>query len=156
MSYPKRPLRERFWRNVIKTDTCWIWASGRFGRGYGAFKWTDGRTIQAHRAAWMLERGTIGSGLFVCHICDVRLCVRPDHLFLGTNSDNQRDAAAKGILRGHPGDEHPMRKVSSVAVQEMRRSSAKGTDAVTIARQFGLSRGHTYDILSGRAWRVSL
>lgn len=77
---------------------CWLWLGPvKIGRrqGYGQFT-LEGKTVGAHRAAWRLFRGTIPDGLFVCHKCDVRTCVNPDHLFLGTHVDNMVDMESKG------------------------------------------------------------
>lgn len=54
------------------------------------------RSLLAHRLAYAITYGPIGNGLLVCHKCDNPICVRPDHLFIGTQSDNQRDRVAKG------------------------------------------------------------
>lgn len=63
--------------------------------GYG-YKWYQGKLWYAHRLAWYLANGEIPKGMYVCHTCDVKACIRPDHLFLGTPSDNQQDAVKKG------------------------------------------------------------
>lgn len=89
-------LSQQFWASVNKTETCWLWTGSRRGSKrspYGAF-----RNQGAHRVAWQLTHGAIPPGLFVCHTCDVPLCVNPAHLFLGTPLDNIRDAKAKGRL----------------------------------------------------------
>lgn len=108
-------LNAEFGSRIQKTETCWLWTGAKISTGYGTIGW-HGRTLLAHRVAFILGRLGNPFGLFVCHHCDVKLCVRPDHLFLGTNSDNLQDSISKGRFvranskkrqckRGHPFDE---------------------------------------------------
>jgi hypothetical protein len=81
---------------------CTLW-SGAIGKrnGYGMVKW-KGRVQTAHRAVYeFVHNVTLPKGVDVCHTCDVRHCVNPDHLFIGTRSDNMRDCVAKGRLNNH-------------------------------------------------------
>jgi hypothetical protein len=89
---------ERFWANVNKTEGCWLWAASKMTRGYGQFYPSNSghQNVGAHRYAWQLENGPIPERLLVLHKCDVRDCVNPSHLFLGTNHDNTMDAVKKG------------------------------------------------------------
>lgn len=90
--------RERFWSKVDQVeDGCWLWQGTMLRQGYGCFK-IAGKMHKAHRVAYTLVMGVIPSGLLVCHHCDNRSCVRPDHLFLGTTKDNVQDAKKKGRL----------------------------------------------------------
>ena len=88
---------ERFFNKVDKTESCWIWnASLRYG--YGAFK-INGKVVGAHRFSWEYHFGKINNGLNVCHKCDNPKCVNPQHLFLGSNSDNMKDCYKKGRMK---------------------------------------------------------
>ena len=80
---------------------CIIWDGPIVAQGRYGMTTLNGKSIGAHRAAWILANGEIPHGLLVCHKCDNGLCVNPDHLFLGTYSDNMRDAVGKGRIKYH-------------------------------------------------------
>lgn len=96
----------RFWAKVNKDgptqphmDTpCWLW-TGAKGYGYGQF-WVAGKLLKAHRVAWFIANSHISND-FACHHCDNPTCIRADHLFLGTHSDNMRDMTTKGRNGSH-------------------------------------------------------
>ena len=83
---------------VIDEHGCHRWQSVVKRDGYGHF-WMNGRQFKAHRAAYLLFRGNIPNGMMVLHKCDVRCCVNPEHLFIGTMKDNVDDMDAKGRRR---------------------------------------------------------
>ena len=85
----------RFWKNVNKTDTCWIWIGPKNGNGYGSFRYR-GKYTGAHRISFMLENKILPDGMDVLHSCDNPLCVRPSHLHLGTHDDNMKEKAIRG------------------------------------------------------------
>lgn len=88
------PLRSRFDAKVERTASCWLWR-GMTAHGYG-YIWNDGKMHRAHRVSYELHVGDVPSGMIVMHSCDVRNCVNPDHLSVGTLQDNARDCVAKG------------------------------------------------------------
>lgn len=156
MAATKIPLADRFWSKVRKTDTCWLWTAGLNNRGYGRFQYFKrrerpglGRDLYAHRVAWMLTRGSIADGLMVLHKCDTPACVNPDHLFLGTQTDNMRDCSQKGrsCTDGRPPH---LRKLTADDVRAIRidtRSLAQ------IGLAYGISRGFVGGIKKRRVWR---
>lgn len=87
MAPPVQPVGPRFWAKVDKGGECWVWTAGLNHEGYGKF-WLNGRTIAAHRVAYILTSGPIPEGLTIDHLCRVRACVRPDHLEAVTIQEN--------------------------------------------------------------------
>jgi hypothetical protein len=99
----KGTVEQRFWAKVDKSDGCWVWTANKLPRGYGLFQFASRKAVTAHRLSYEMANGPIPAGLFVLHRCDNPSCVRPDHLFAGTHTDNMCDAARKGRLvdNGH-------------------------------------------------------
>lgn len=84
-------------RHSPGSNGCWIWKGAPAKSGYGVMYHKDmGGSMLAHRASYTLHKGPIPEGMLVCHTCDVRTCVNPAHLFLGTHKDNTQDKIAKG------------------------------------------------------------
>ena len=99
-SRKKLGFQERFERHFIKTyDGCWLWHGGQNGIGYGVLKGAEGKFELAHRISYKLYVSCIPKGMLVLHKCDVRNCINPSHLFLGTSKDNTADMIRKGRAR---------------------------------------------------------
>ncbi len=95
--WPEASIRFRDSYEVIPPCDCWIWTKTTTPSGYGQFRiGSDSRQIMAHRASWILHRGQIPDGLRVLHHCDTPPCVNPDHLYVGTQKDNEVDRSRRG------------------------------------------------------------
>jgi hypothetical protein len=127
---------------------CWIWTGFVNRYGYGKIK--DGeKPIHAHRVSYELFRGPIPTGMFVCHTCDVRCCVNPAHLFIGTIADNNRDRDRK--LRHKPlrGEMHGGAKLTQDQVREIRASKESLRKT---AKKYGVQYCTISAIKNGRLW----
>lgn len=162
----------RFWKKVLKSedhDGCWEWTAYRDARGYGWFRLGggSGRMYVAHRVSFAIENGaTAGDKWFVCHRCDNPSCVRPDHLFLGTNRQNSDDCIQKGrhhfqngrTWKGGPkenrarGERVNTSKLTAEKVRAIRARVGKEPDAA-IAPDFGVTPGAIWAIRTGRVWK---
>ncbi len=141
---------ERFWSKVSVTEGCWEWQRGLFRNGYGQACF-DGKKAYAHRLAWAFTNGPILDGLHVCHRCDNRKCCNPGHLFLGTRTDNMRDASAKG--RTARGEGHGQSKLTESLVTEIRSRAASGETQRSIAKAAGISEALCSLVVNRKYWR---
>lgn len=148
------PLRERFEAYVMPEPNsgCWLWIGSLHNAGYGQLRvgrMVDGsRKIEVtHRISWQLYRGPIPGTLCVLHKCDNRVCVNPEHLFLGTKGDNHADMRRK--KRHLFGERHPGSKLTSADVMAIRESTESG---LVIADRYGISDSHVSDIRNRKKW----
>jgi hypothetical protein len=146
----------RFMAKVRKLDDgCWLWTAAGHPTGYGRFGMAAKQVEFAHRASYILFRGPIPKGLLVCHTCDVRLCVNPAHLFLGTHQDNMRDAARKGRVvmppQNYASDEsHQQAILTNAQVLEIR-ATKNGTRG--LSKRYGVSRSAIWLARNGKTFK---
>ncbi len=152
MNVPEQ-TKKRFWDKVDRSGHCWNWTAGKAGKGYGSF-WLEGKNVRAHRFVYSLLYGNIPDGLFICHHCDNPLCVKPSHLFLGTNSDNIRDSVAKGGCRTprNIGEKNANSKLCENDVREIRRLCSLGVRQNLLAKMWEISNAHISCIVHRKWW----
>jgi predicted XRE-type DNA-binding protein len=136
---------DRFLSHVRKTSGCWYWTACRLPRGYGQFRLPDGHEL-AHRASYRLFVGPFREKQ-VLHVCDVPACVNPAHLWLGSQTDNMRDAKRKG--RTARGEAHGRHKLTNAEVAVIRASHLYQRE---LAAAFGVTQSHISEIRSGNRW----
>jgi hypothetical protein len=138
---------ERFLRHVNKTTSCWLWIGQKNGNGYGVFSGCRPYGRSAHRIAWILFKGNIPKGMCVLHKCDIRNCVNPEHLFIGTNEDNVKDKTKK--RRHVHGEKVFGAKLREKQVLDIRTSSLPRQK---LAGKYNVHRGTIDSIKTGRSW----
>lgn len=141
--------------NRIKIDSngCWIYTGPTVNSGYGTTHFQKGRKILAHRLAYELFIGQIPAGSYVCHKCDVKLCCNPDHLFVGTATENMQDATRKSRVRF--GERHGNSKLTTDDVEAIRDAHAGGILQGTLARVYRVCLQTISGICCGKSWKRS-
>lgn len=150
-----KPEAERFWARVTKTPGCWLRSGASAGpSGYAVFRRArHGAMVYAHRYSWETAYGAVPQGLNVLHRCDTPRCVRPDHLFVGTQQDNVDDMMAKGRDGPRPvfrGSEHPEAKLTEEMVRRIRRDERP---AKAWAAELGVTTTCVYHARNRKTWR---
>lgn len=140
--------KEDVFSKIKKSDGCWEWL-GTKTRGYGQFS-VGRKRYRVHRLVYELAFGPIPEGKIVCHRCDNPSCANPDHLFLGTNLDNAEDRGSKG--RHAFGERNGKSKLTSGDVIQMRKDHCSGVSIRRLAKLYGLSSYHTFNILHRKVW----
>ena len=132
---------------------CWPWLKGLIPSGYGSFSVHD-RTYLAHRISWILNNDSVPEGLCVLHKCDNKLCVNPNHLFLGTLGDNCRDMKNKGRAAHPIGELHPLHKLTWTKVDQIRQLAQSGTYSnEKLAQMFEVDPSSISKVLHNHIWR---
>jgi hypothetical protein len=168
---PTGTLEERFWAKVDKGGPvqshmvipdvderlycCWEWVAARAGSlGYG-WVWLGkdkGYTL-AHRASWIINRRGSIEGIQVLHICDYPLCVRPSHLFRGTQLDNMRDRSAKGRGNFDLGEDCHNAKMTVDKVRLLRKMRKAGFTYSQLSVRFEIAEGQCHGIVNRKYWK---
>lgn len=141
-------------RDHSDSECCWEWAGHLNSNGYGRFP-TDNTVRLAHRVAFEMFFAPIPEGKNVCHKCDNRKCVNPAHLWLGTQSDNLKDAAAKGRMfrPDTTGERNGNRKLCWSDVRNIRRLFRNGMIRKHIAQIYGVAPSTVGEIVSNKIWK---
>lgn len=156
----KEDVALRFWRKVLVTDECWTWLARVNDRGYGQIR--NGASMWlAHRVSWVLHFGPIPGDLHVLHHCDNPPCVRPDHLWTGTDADNCADKVRKGRQHTGPypmrdvckGERHYLAKLAANDVCDIRAKVAAGSTQTALATEHGVSVSTIAQLVHRRSWK---
>lgn len=146
----------RFWMRVDNSggpEACWLWTGHVGENGYGVIS-IKGKAYKAHRVSYFIEHGRIENDRLVLHRCDVRACVNPAHLFLGTPKDNSQDAVKKGRNTKLYGEHNGKAKLTRADVLAIRRMCRQGgVYQKTVAKQFGVSEATVSYVVNGGRWQ---
>lgn len=140
----KEALKVRLMSKVrVVPSGCWEWTGHKRADGYGLI-WKDGKAARAHREMYRLSNPSLLDDEVICHTCDNRLCVNPDHLFSGTRDDNNKDAVNKG--RSAFGEKSGNSKFTTQQVEAIRNDPRK---SIQIEKDYGISQTHVARIKNG-------
>ena len=147
----------------LAEDTCWPWQGARLNTGYGVVKHRC-KQYKAHRASFLVHRGSIPEGMLVCHHCDNPSCVNPAHLFLGTPQDNMTDKVRKN--RQSRGNKHAMSFANSEKFQasvkrgeqhsQSKLSNAQRDEIIRLLKENKLNQRQIGEMFNVRKSNVSV
>ena len=155
--------KDNFFNSIEKTNTCWIYKGLIGTNGYGRCRYYK-NPMYAHRFSWLIHHGEIPKKLHVLHSCDVKSCVNPNHLRLGTHQDNMKDMHERGTTENHEYKKHPERirngqqlkcaKLTKIQADEIRASyKPRIISTYKLAKKYGVSQGTIMFILKNITYK---
>jgi len=144
-------IKERLMAKVKITPYCWEWTACLNMGGYGTIR-KGGTMSLAHRVIWELAHGPIPEGMFILHHCDNRKCVNPEHLFIGTQTDNMRDMYKKGREPKKDAENNGNSKLTWKDVY-LIRSIYPALSTYKLGKQFGVSNVAIHQIVKNKIWK---
>ena len=149
-----KTIRERFEEKFIPEPMsgCWLWTASVINEGYGRFE-IGYKTVSAHRVSFALYKGEIPNGMHVLHSCDVKSCVNPEHLRVGTSQQNTKEAFDRGLRPSMVGENNPRAKLCFSDVIKIRGLRQSGWGVGRLVSEFGISRSQVKRIINNKVWR---
>lgn len=141
-----------FFKNMSKENHpngCWIY---KVGKRYGKMKIGD-KCISAHRFSYEFHKGKIEEKMVICHTCDNKLCVNPNHLFIGTQKDNIQDMLSKDRANRPKGSRHHWSQLNEKQVLEIKERLYKYEGVTQLAKEFGVSHCVVEQIRIRKSWK---
>lgn len=143
--------RLRFYSQEVDENDCFVWQGTINNDGYGVVYWHN-YPYRAHRISYWLYNGEIPEGKVVCHRCNNKLCVNPDHLYAATPKKNTQDAVRDGLMVGKTGENSASAKLTRDQAVEVVKRRKQGERKIDIAKDYGISHWTFGDILKGTSW----
>ena len=151
MVYTEKQFKDRFYSRTEKVNGCWEWTGALFKGGYGCVV-RNRKTQGAHRVSYKISVGEIPEKMFVCHKCDNRKCINPEHLFLGTYRDNIDDMVKK--KRSLIGENNPSSKLTEKQVLEIRKRYIPRKMSIRkLAKEYGIVSNAINQIIKRTKWK---
>jgi len=135
--------------SVDKTQSCWVWTKSTRA-GYGQVM-VDGKRWSAHRLFYTLHKGPIPDGKLVCHTCDNKLCVNPEHLYVGTHVDNNNDTYLRNRMPNKQG--YNAKNVVKLDLAEALEIKYSKTPSSILEEMFGINQSQISRIRNGKTWK---
>jgi len=150
LTYYVNRMKNRFWKSVKKTDTCWNWIGSFDTRGYGQIV-VCGTLHSTHRVSYIIHHGRIPHKLHILHSCDNRACIRPEHLRAGTDEENRLEKISK---RRHSfGENHNHAILNEKQVLEIRNKFKEGISKTFLSKEYGVHSNTIHAIINRVSWR---
>ena len=144
-------IKERLMNNFFYSDNgCWIWNKCLNQNNYGVIR-ARGKNYLAHRLSFEIFKKENPKNKFVCHKCDNPLCINPEHLFLGTQKDNLKDAKNKNRMIN--GESHYRSKLKINDILEIKKMCKSGITQKLISKKFNVSESNISKINSNKTWK---